>query len=81
MSISSSSACFSIWLTSVTNCSTRSAVVAAGATETCAGLFRYCFDRSLIELGIVALNSSVCRSLGISDTSLRSAWMNPRSSI
>ena len=75
-----SSACFSAWSTKVTYCSTRSAVVAAGATET-RRIGQELVGKLADRFGMVAEKNRVWRWPAASSRSCLSAWMKPRSSI
>ena len=68
----------STWMT---RCAMRSTVVAAGVTATVAGSFSICLARSAMSCGMVAENSSVCRSCGSFATIFRMSWMKPMSSM
>ena len=61
--------------------STRSTVVAGGATETCGRVGQELVGQFLIALGMVAEKNRVWRFAGSILTICFSAWMKPRSSI
>ena len=67
--------------TNITLCSTRSTVVATGATATFAGSRRKSSARDAMVFGMVAEKNRLWRSFGSSVTMRFRAWMKPRSSI
>ena len=65
----------------MTRCVDALGVDATGVTATRAGSRSICAARSAISRGMVAENSSVCRSFGSFATIVRMSWMKPMSSM